>query len=201
MAATALVLYGVMFGVVFVLRTLIQKRTTGDSGVRAGVLGAAPGSVDWWAGWLLVVALLAGLAAPIAELAGLDPLVDTTWARAGGAVLAAVGIVATFLAQVDMGREWRIGIDESERTGLVADGAFARVRNPIFSAMILTGVGLTALVPNPISLVGVVGLVAAIELQVRFVEEPHLRRLHGDSYLAYAGRVGRFVPGVGTIRT
>lgn len=197
MAALALAMYGVMFLVVFVLRTVMQKRSTGDSGIRAGVLGAAPGSLEWVAGWLLVLALLAGLAAPIAELAGLDPLVDRQWVRVVGAVIAGVGIGLTFLAQTNMGSEWRIGIDTTEETGLVTDGAFDLVRNPIFSAMIVSAVGLAVMVANPIAILGAVALVIAIELQVRFVEEPHLRRLHGDAYLSCASQVGRFVPGIG----
>lgn len=43
---------------------------------------------------------------------------------------------------------------------------------------------------------GYVGLVAAVELQVRFVEEPYLLRTHGEGYAKYASRVGRFVPGL-----
>lgn len=197
MAALALVMYMVMFLVVFVLRTVVQKRTTGDSGIRAGVLGAAAGSLEWFAGWLLVLALVAGLAAPIVELAGFDPFVEIGWLRIVGAAVAAVGIALTFLAQTNMGTEWRIGIDTEERTGLVTEGAFRLVRNPIFSAMIVSGVGLALMVTNVVAIVGVVALVVAIELQVRFVEEPHLHRLHGDAYRAYAARVGRFVPGFG----
>jgi protein-S-isoprenylcysteine O-methyltransferase Ste14 len=79
----------------------------------------------------------------------------------------------------------------------VTDGAFAVVRNPVFSAMLVAGLGLALMVPNAIAVLGFVGLVAAIELQVRSVEEPHLRRLHGSAYAAYADHVGRFVPGVG----
>ena len=197
MAVLALVMYLVMFLVVFVLRTLIQMRMTGDSGLRAGVLGSAPGSVEWAAGWLLLLALVAGLAAPIAEIAGLDPLVDIGWVRVAGAAIAAAGIALTFLAQTNMGSEWRIGIDTTERTGLVTDGAFGLVRNPIFTAMIVAATGLALMVTNPIAIAGTVGLIVAIELQVRFVEEPHLVRLHGDDYEAYTNAVGRFVPGVG----
>ena len=40
-------------------------------------------------------------------------------------------------------------------------------------------------------------LVAGVELQVRFVEEPYLARTHGDTYRDYCRRVGRFIPGVG----
>ena len=200
MAVLALVMYVVMFLVVFVLRTTMQKRATGDSGIRAGVLRASPGSLEWVAGWVLVLALVAGLVAPMAELAGLDPLVRTGWVRATGAAIAAVGILSTFVAQTDMGAEWRIGVDGDERTGLVTDGAFRLVRNPVFSAMIVSAIGLAVMVANPIAILGAIALVAAIELQVRFVEEPHLRNLHADDYPAYASRVGRFVPGLGRLR-
>ena len=197
MAVAALVMFVVMFLVVFVARSLIQKRATGDDGIRAGVLGAAVGSLEWLAGWLLVVAFLAGLAAPIAEIAGIEPTITTGWLRGAGVIVAGLGIVVTFLAQNNMGAEWRIGIDTNEHTGLVTDGAFGLVRNPIFTAMIFTATGLALMVPNPISITGLILLIAAIELQVRFVEEPHLRRLHGNDYKSYASRVGRFMPGIG----
>src|SRR5918996_1007579 len=57
-----------------------------------------------------------------------------------------------------------------------------------------------ALDSDPIQLIGLVAAVAAViglEMQVRLVEEPYLRRAHGDEFGAYEARVGRFVPGVG----
>jgi protein-S-isoprenylcysteine O-methyltransferase Ste14 len=51
--------------------------------------------------------------------------------------------------------------------------------------------------PNLLALSGFVLLLAAIELQVRVVEEPYLLATHGQSYADYASRVGRFIPGVG----
>lgn len=197
MATLALALYLAMFLIVFVLRSIIQYRRTGDTGRRAGVLGAAPGSADWVAGWMLVVAMVAALAAPIADLAGMAPLVDVGWIGVVGTVLAVLAVALTFAAQMSMGAEWRIGVDVDERTGLVTGGAFGVVRNPIFSAMILFGIGLTMMVVNVISIAGLVALVAAIELQVRAVEEPHLRVAHGEAYADYCARVGRFVPGFG----
>ena len=76
-------------------------------------------------------------------------------------------------------------------------GAFAWVRNPIFSAMIAAGIGVTAMAPTAFGATGCVLLVAAIEVQVRVVEEPHLQTTHGAAYRAYARSVGRFVPLVG----
>nr|WP_281381568.1 isoprenylcysteine carboxylmethyltransferase family protein [Conexibacter arvalis] len=119
--------------------------------------------------------------------------------HAAGAVLAVAGIVATLLAQFAMGTSWRIGVDPAERTALVTTGPFALVRNPIFAAMLPTALGLTLLVPSVIALIGLAGLAVALELQVRVVEEPYLRSVHGDAYTAYAARVGRFAPRLGRL--
>lgn len=197
MNVIALGLFVVWFLVIFVIRSVLQKRATGDSGIRAGGLTDGASTSETVAGWLLVAALVAGVAAPIAAIADLRMLIDVDGIRVVGLVIAVAGILVTFLAQVAMGSEWRIGIDKTEPTGLVTGGVFAIVRNPIFSAMILTAVGFALLVPNVIAVVAVVLLVLAIELQVRYVEEPHLQGLHGHHYSDYVATVGRFVPGVG----
>ncbi|HYP56098.1 MAG TPA: isoprenylcysteine carboxylmethyltransferase family protein [Solirubrobacterales bacterium] len=133
------------------------------------------------------------LVEPIGALDGLP-------AHAAGIALALVGIVATFVAQSAMGDAWRIGVEAEERTSLVTDGPFALVRNPIFAAMAPTALGLALMVPSVVALLGLVALLVALELQVRLVEEPHLLRAHGAAYADYAGRVGRFLPGVGLLR-
>jgi protein-S-isoprenylcysteine O-methyltransferase Ste14 len=199
MTVLALVLYATWFALAFGLRTLVQLRRTGDSGFR-GVSGRL-GSVEWVAGAGFTVALLIGVAAPVADLLGLDriDLADRPAVRLAGIVVAMVGIVLTLLAQLSMGDSWRIGVDDGERTALVDRGAFAVVRNPIFSAMVVTAVGLAVMVPNALSVIGLVALLGALELQVRVIEEPYLRTVHGRSYETYAARVGRFVPGVGRL--
>ena len=198
MAALALVLYAVYLLVGFVARTVIQLRRTGDTGFRG--LSGRPGSVSWWAGVLFVVALLVGVAAPVAGLLGLGAVgwLDHPAVGRVGVVVAGAGIASTLAAQLRMGAEWRIGVDETEQTGLVTDGLFAVVRNPVFTAMGLTGLGLVMVVPNLVGLLGLVALVVALELQVRVVEEPYLRRRHGARYAAYEATVGRFLPGLGT---
>ena len=108
-----------------------------------------------------------------------------------------LGLAATLYAQLTMGESWRVGVDESERTALVTDGPFALVRNPIFAAMIPTSLGLALMVPNVVALAGFAALVLALEIQVRLVEEPYLRRVHGQAYARYAARTGRFAPRVG----
>ncbi len=71
----------VVFIGAFAVRSTIQKRSTGDSGLRAGALRADGGSLEWWAGsssWRSC-----SLGAPIAELAGYNPLTTYTWLRGG----------------------------------------------------------------------------------------------------------------------
>jgi len=81
----------------------------------------------------------------------------------------------------------------------VTTGPFALVRNPIFTAMAVTSLGLTLMVPNPVAALGFAVLVVAVQMQVRAVEEPYLLAVHGEAYRRYAARVGRFVPGVGRL--
>lgn len=198
LAITALVIY---FTVAFGWRTWRQWRRTGSTGFR-GISGAI-GSAEWCGGVLFVVALAGIVAAPLAELVGLlhpwAPLATPT-AHIAGLALAGTGMAGTLWSQMAMGDEWRIGVDHGERTNLVASGPFRYVRNPIFSSMVIGMTGIALLAPNPLSAVGIVALVAALQLQVRLVEEPYLAANHGDGYRRYAAHTGRFIPTVGRSR-
>lgn len=183
----------------FVLRTWLQWRRAGDSGFR-GISGR-PGSPEWLAGVAFVVALVAGVLGPVTVLLGLEPLrrLDSPALAWAGLALAVVGIAATLATQLDMGTSWRIGVDEAERTDLVTTGAFAMVRNPIFTAMAITGAGLALMTPNVVAVAGFATLLVALQLQVRVVEEPYLFRTHGPGYAAYAATTGRFLPRLGRL--
>ena len=199
MAMTALILYIVWASLAFGWRTIEQRRRTGDSGLR---LHAQPNTPQWWAKIGFGVAILVGFAAPIAAVAGLPNInaLDTTWLHTAGIAVTLIGVLLTFAAQYSMGESWRIGVDADERTELVTDGAFRLVRNPIFTAMLITATGLAMIIPNVISILGLVALFVALEIQVRLVEEPYLRTVQGDQYRAYAQSTGRFAPGIGHIR-
>jgi protein-S-isoprenylcysteine O-methyltransferase Ste14 len=199
MALLALALYLLALSLAFGLRSLTQRRRTGDTGLRLDA--GPPGSLRWWAKLSFIAALVLGLAGPVAALIGLGPVpgLDRPAVRITGLVVAVVGVVATLLAQVAMGDSWRVGVDPAERTALVTGGAFAVARNPVFTAMTITSAGLALMVPNVVSIAATVVLVASIQLQVRAVEEPYLSAVHGAAYREYAARVGRFVPGLGRL--
>jgi protein-S-isoprenylcysteine O-methyltransferase Ste14 len=66
--------------------------------------------------------------------------------------------------------------------------------------MIPTSAGLVLMVPNVVAFAGLAALVLALEIQVRLVEEPYLRKTHGETYLSYGARTGRFAPGMGFLK-
>lgn len=201
MASAALILFAIYFLVAFGLRTWLQVRRSGDSGFR-GISGR-PGTAEWWGGVLFVLALVTGVVGPFLAMLGLAPIgvLDSSAVQIVGTFLAVVGIGTTLAAQISMGSSWRIGVDAAEVTTLVTGGAFALARNPIFTAMIVTAVGLVLMTPNMVAVAGLVMLIIAIQLQVRVVEEPYLASHHGRAWDAYSSRVGRFLPKVGTITT
>ena len=197
MTIAALVLYVVALVVLFGVRSWIQLRRTGSTGF-VGISGS-PADAGWWGGVLFVLAMLAGLAGPalaVADVVTADPPLAV---QVAGLVLALAGFAATLAAQTGMGASWRIGVDPAERTDLVTTGVFAHVRNPIFTAMAAAQAGVVLMVPTSVSVLALVALVVAVELQVRVVEEPYLRSVHGPAYAAYAASAGRFLPGIGRL--
>ena len=182
-------------------RTWLQYRRTGDHGFR-GLSGRA-GSSEWWGGVRLTAGAALMTAAPLVALIDLVDMPSPRHraiANAAGLALSLAGLALTVAAQLHMGASWRIGVKADERTALVTDGLFSLVRNPIFTGLLVFATGILLLVPGVPAALALAMLILAIEIQVRRVEEPYLLRSHGDRYRAYAGTVGRFVPGLGRRR-
>jgi protein-S-isoprenylcysteine O-methyltransferase Ste14 len=182
-------------------RVAIHLRRTGST----GLVGAkAPtGTLRWFAEVGHVVALGLGVSAPILDLTGTIPPIgalDRSPAHVAGTVVFAIGLAGVIVSQSAMRNSWRIGTDPQERTALVTHGPFAVVRNPIYTSLAATLLGLALVVPNVVSLASVILFVVVFEAETRSIEEPHLLAVHGEGYRRYAARVGRFVPGIGRLR-
>lgn len=196
--ALALGLYLTGLLAAFGVRSWIHRARTGSTGFRG--INGAPGSAEWWGGVLFAVALVLGAAGPVLAFTGavtaprLPEIIP--WA---GLVVTVLGFVGVLASQAGMGASWRIGVDATERTELVTTGAFAVIRNPVFTAMLATLAGLTLMVPTGVSAAAWLCLLVAVELQVRLVEEPYLLAAHRQDYASYAGRVGRFLPRLGRL--
>ena len=195
-ATIATVLYAVGAVLLFGVRSWQQKRATGSAGFHGFTADRAPAARV--AGLSFAAAVVAGLVSPALVLAGVLPVLDLGSAAGWiGLVLALAGFGLAVLAQQTMGRSWRIGVDPKERTDLVTHGVFGYVRNPIFTAMIAAQAGTTLLTPSWLAGLGLALLVAAVELQVRRVEEPYLAAARGQRYRDYTAETGRFVPAFG----
>lgn len=109
--------------------------------------------------------------------------------------LAGLGVVV--IAQAQMGASWRIGIDD-QPTPLVTHGLFRVSRNPIYLGMLLLTVGVALVAPSGWTVVGGLLAYVVVGFQAR-AEEEHLARLHGDAFVAWASRVGRFLPWFGRL--
>jgi len=109
-----------------------------------------------------------------------------------GIVLLLVALAWILIAQLQMQKSWRIGIDEDIKTELVQRGLFKISRNPIFLGMRLMLVGLFLILPNALMLVVLVTGEILIQIQVR-LEEEFLTRMHGETYLAYQKQIRRWL--------
>lgn len=177
----------VMFALLaFGWRTAAQLRTTGSTGF---VAHRERGLAAKLAGLALTVGLLVILGGTVA--AGRREW-DAAAVTGSAAMLG--GLVLCLTAQREMGASWRIGVDPDEQTHLVTSGLFGRVRNPIFTAMLLFAAGSVIAVPTAVTVLGLAATAAGIAAQVVHVEEPHLRRQHGLAYDRYVARTGRFLP-------
>jgi protein-S-isoprenylcysteine O-methyltransferase Ste14 len=191
----------ITFGVLTLgVRVAIQVRRTG----KTGLIGLRRGGP---LAWLSGIVSAGGVALGVVSLnrvlnGSLDPIdsLDIGEVHAIGIALVGGAGIAVFLAQLGMGESWRIGVSEEERTKLVTGGWFSFIRNPIYTAMIVGWFGFALMVPTWLGFAAPIVLALGLELQVRFIEEPYLRRTHRDEYGRYASQVGRFVPGVGRLR-
>lgn len=111
--------------------------------------------------------------------------------RVGAAAVLVVALILVFVAQGQMRRSWRIGVDAESRTELVTAGLFSRSRNPVFVGVRGMLIGAFLAHPNVLSLLSAVLGNVLIEIQVR-LEEQHLEAVHGETYRAYRQAVRRW---------
>jgi protein-S-isoprenylcysteine O-methyltransferase Ste14 len=137
-----------------------------------------------WLSWVVGVSLPGSLFAPMfvslpVQLVGL-----------------AVSFVALYLTMIcwrKMGKSWRMGIDPNEKTSLIVEGPYARVRHPIYALQVLLVIATFVAVPVPVML-GVVILLTSFLTWESLREEHYLLKAHGEPYANYIRQVPRFVP-------
>jgi len=89
------------------------------------------------------------------------------------------------------GRGTPAPIDAPKR--LVARGLYRYSRNPMYVGVLAAITGWLLLRPGLPLVLYLAAVATAFASFVRFYEEPALRRLFGDEYVAYCGRVNRWL--------
>lgn len=100
-------------------------------------------------------------------------------------------------AGVGLGRTFTASPIPKADGELVTTGAYGLVRHPIYSGLLVLGVGLVVIGASALHLIAWVALLSVLMTKARLEE----RMLDGQypDYVEYAARVGRLVPGVGRI--
>lgn len=188
----ALILASTFFLFAIVGRILIQYYYSGDHGVRfahksAPLIEIVPGAT-------FILAFVASIALIILNLLGHFPVSEPFLPLVLPAVLVGfLGIVITVIAQIQMGRSWRIGVDQSESTELITTGLYAKSRNPIYFGIFLYWIGISMIFPHPAMWVSALVCWISIEVIVRRIEEPYLSRVHKEKFQAYRQKTHRYL--------
>jgi protein-S-isoprenylcysteine O-methyltransferase Ste14 len=194
---TALLIYWVLLlGLAFVLPTYRIYKLTGVNPYR---LGNSTSAHDFVGGLFrlillstMMLVLVYVFAAPLYTYTVPIPWLEQPLFRGTGLLFLTASLFWIIVAQVQMGKSWRIGIDAENKTVLVQHGLFALSRNPIFLGMRVSLLGFFLVMPNALTLLTFVLGDVLMQIQVR-LEEEHLARIHSATYEDYLVRVRRWL--------
>jgi protein-S-isoprenylcysteine O-methyltransferase Ste14 len=111
-----------------------------------------------------------------------------------GAVAMAAGLWLFWRSHVDLGDNWSVTLEIDSMHRLVTRGVYRRVRHPMYTSFLVSGLGQALLLANWIA--GPAALVAvALLVRVRLPrEEAMMIEAFGDDYRGYVRRTGTLVP-------
>lgn len=116
-----------------------------------------------------------------------------------GLVLVALGVGIALAAGVGLGRTLTPSPIPKADGQLVTSGVYGLVRHPIYSGLLVLGLGLVVIGASVLHALAWVALLSVLMTKSRFEERMLLDQYPG--YRDYAARVGRLVPGIGRLRS
>lgn len=192
---SALVVLGVYLGLFFWGGALATRA----SGRRVWLFTTAIGR-DRWAALGFRGAFALSFAGPL--LWAIVPMLhisDPLWTEGKsqfpglvGVMLAALGAMTAFAAQMSMGASWRVGVKAEEVGPLVQGGLFRLSRNPTFLGQLLLLIGVAIAIPSLPTLAGALLFFCSASVQIRS-EEAVLAACHGAEYRAFSATVPRWI--------
>ena len=115
------------------------------------------------------------------------------WLRWTGAGLGVASLALYAWSRATLGREWSSPLRLREKHQLVSGGPYARIRHPIYLALLgfLASIALIAANGFLVALLAF----SIVDLSLRIPrEEQMMAEEFGEAYRAYAQRTGRFLP-------
>ncbi len=110
-----------------------------------------------------------------------------------GFLTGVAGLSLCRIAQVTIGKSWRVGIDESAKPGLVTDGIYSYIRNPTYTGLYMLCAGVWIIITTPLFSFWFLAFFIMMEFQVR-CEEEYLEQQYGEAYTEYFSRSKRYLP-------
>src|SRR5262245_45979004 len=147
-----------------------------------------------WSRELRIRAVIIVLAILLVRLGALrdQDLQNDPWRGGLGLVLLAIGLGFAVWARVNIGRNWGTPMTQKDEPELVTSGPYHLVRHPIYSGILLAGVG-TAVGLSWWWLI-VVALAGIYFLYSATVEERYLTQQFPDTYPTYQRSTKMLVP-------
>jgi len=119
--------------------------------------------------------------------------VDTNpWRTGIGLVLFALGLAFAVWARLHIGRNWGTPMTQKDEPELVTSGPYRLVRHPIYSGILVAGIGTAIALSWP--WLTAVALAGAYFVYSATVEERYLAKQFPDDYPVYKGSTKMLVP-------
>ena len=147
-------------------------------------------------GWLAIqiVLMAAVFIACFGAARGSLPAVRLPYGTLAGVALFVIGLIMAAMARIQLGGAWTALPRPRAGGQLAQQGIYSVVRNPIYDAVILFGIGGSLVTGSVAGLILTAVLAAFLVLKVHR-EEAWLRQQY-PGYDDYARRVKRFIPAI-----
>ena len=109
-----------------------------------------------------------------------------------GFMIMIFGFILMVAAQIQMGTNWRMGLEQRGKIDLVQTGLFGVSRNPVYVGLLVQALGVTIVFLSLYTLL-LFFILFSLFLLIVLQEEKFLHGLFGDEYVRYRRKVRRFL--------